>query len=578
MALTETRPETDAPEAAADTGPMTLDRLVGSADHKTIGRLWIGFGLVFLVGSLGVSLAAAIEAIDLDGYAIVADGDEFTQVWSLGRELLLLGGIVPVLVGLATYVVPLQVGAPAMAFARGAAGALWTWLLGTGLLIAAYALNGGPGGGRSDFVVLWAASLGTMALAIGWALLVLATTILGARTSGMTLERVPQTTWSFLVFALIGLLSLPILIAELVLVYVRVRHGFVPLEARQTLTGVMDPSNLPPALYWVGLPVLGMAVDIIGVHTDRPVRAHRAVMVAIGLSGILAYGADYLGFASVRPLTFDNGLLVVTIAAAVLPILAVLGMAGDSLRSGTPRFTAALVGALLSGLLLLLGAVVSLLGLIEPVALFLDDKTAVSIDLDRLLILNGTTFHDGVRGLVLGAATVGLIAGLHHWATKIWGRRMSEPLGFLTILAAAGGAVIWGLGAVLAGIDDQPAYPASTLGGGDGVEVFNVIAAIGFGVLALGALGAAVNAARAAFGRSRPTGSDPWTGTTLEWATTSPPPFGNFETPPVVRSATPLADPIEPSGESTGGPGEADDDGAEADEDEAATADTGGGR
>ena len=54
---------------------------------------------------------------------------------------------IPVLIGLATYVTPLQVGANTVAFPRAAAAAFWGWLVGSGMLIAAYAINGGPDGG-----------------------------------------------------------------------------------------------------------------------------------------------------------------------------------------------------------------------------------------------------------------------------------------------------------------------------------------------------------------------------------------------------------------------------------------------
>jgi cytochrome c oxidase subunit 1 len=551
MALTETRPETDAPAASEQAATTTLDGLLGTADHKTIGRLWIGAGLLVAVGALVVSVIASFETVDLGSYSIVDDADQFTQLWSMGRELLLVGAIVPILIGLATFLVPLQIGAPGIAFARGAAGAFWTWFLATDLFIAAYIFNGGAGGGRADFVVLWAVSLGVMLIAILWALVILATTILGARTVGMTLERVPLTTWSFLVFALIGLVSIPIVLAELVMVYVAVRHGLLPLEARQSLVGVMTPANIPPALYWTAVPLLGMAADIIAVHTGKPIRFYKSVMVAIGLFGILAYGSDFFGFASVRPLTFDHGLLVATIAAAILPALAVFALVGDSIRKGSPKFDTALVGSLLSGLLLLLGTVVALLGAIEPVALFLHRETTIDIDLNRLLIVNGTAFHDGLRGLVLGAVIVVITAALQHWAVKFWGRRLAESLGMIAVLVGAAGAVVWGTGAVLAGIDDQPAYPFSTLGGGENVEFFNLIASVGILLVAVSVGCTALNVVQAAFksGGAR-SGRSGWTGTTLEWATTSPPARGNFEKPPVVRSANPLADTIDAIDES----------------------------
>ena len=542
---------------------MTLDGLIGSADHKTIGRGWISAGLLFLVAATVITVLAGFEATDFGSFAIVEDGDQFAQVWSLGRELLLFGAIVPILIGLATYLVPLQVGAPAVVFARGAAGAFWTWLLATGLLIGAYLLNGGPGGGRADFVVLWAIALGVMVVSLAWAMITIATTILAARTRGMTLERVPLTTWSFLVFSIVGLLSLPVLIVELVVIYVQVRHGFLPLGSRLGLTGVLESMSLAPIVYWVALPVLGMAVDIIGVHTSQPVRAHRPVMVAIGALGVLVYSADHFGLASVRLIDLNHELLVIAIAASVLPVFAVLVMSANSLRRGKVRITTALVGALISVLVLLLAAAASLLALGEPVALFINDDTSASLSLDNLLVLNGTTFHDGIRGMVLGAVIVAIVAALHHWAPKLWGRRLSETLGMASILAAAGGAVLWGLGAILAGIDDQAAYPVATLVGGGNVELYNMIAAIGMVLVAIAAIALTVNVLGAAFGSNSNDG-DGWSGTTLEWATSSPPPFGNFDSPPVVRSATPLldgplaqGDAVDAAGESPGQAGTA---------------------
>jgi heme/copper-type cytochrome/quinol oxidase subunit 1 len=570
MALTESRTSTDAPPVDV-AAPKTLDGLLGSADHKTIGRLWITAGLLFLVASLVIAAVAELETIDLSSFTVVSDADQFTQVWSLGRELLLFGGLLPILVGLAVYLVPLQVGAPAMAFARGVAGSFWAWLLGIGLLVASYILNGGPGGGRADFVVLWVASLGLTIVGLLWAMTIVATTILGARTLGMTLDRVPFTTWSFLVFCLYGLLTLPVVLADLALTYVRVRHGYVPLDARQSLAGITNMFTFAPALFWLAIPALGMAADAIGVHSGRPVRMHKPVLAALGALSVTAYGATYFAFGSVRPVDFNNAVLNLDLAATVLPILAVLALAGDSLRKGTVKITVALVGSLLAGLLLLLAAVTSLLGLFEPVALWLDSQTTVDVNLQKLLILNGTTFPEGLRGLVAGALVVSITAALHHWAAKIWGRRLAEPLGFAAILAGAGGAVLWGLGGVLAGVDDQPALPTATLGGGQNVELFNLIALVGVIAVAAAALITALNAAQSALGRNTAAagnntaaaGSNTaaagggWSGTTLEWATASPPPIGNFERPPVVTSATPLADDqraamATPSGETTG--------------------------
>ena len=547
MALTESRTPTDA-RAAGAPETATLDGLLGSADHKTLGRFWIAGGLLFLLGSLVMSAVAGLEAIDLGSYSVAKDADQFTQIWSLGREVLLFGGLLPILVGLATYLVPLQIGAPAIAFARGAAGAFWAWSIGTVLLVVSYVFNGGPGGGKADFVVLWAVSLGLVIMGLLWAMVIVATTALGARTIGMTLDRVPFATWSFLVFCLYGILTLPLVIADLALTYVRVRHGFVPLDARQSLVGVTNLFTYAPTLFWLAIPALGMATDAVGVHTGRPVMLRKPVLAAIGALSVTSYGAVYFSFGSVRSVDFNNFMLVADIAATVLPILGVLGLAGESIRRGTPRLNVAFIGSMLGGLLFLLASVAALLGLFEPVQLWLIDKADTGSP-DKLLVLNGTTFHDGLRGIAVGAAVLAITGALHHWAPKIWGRRMTEALGFGAVLAAAGGGVLWGLGGILAGVDNQPAYPVSSLAGGDNVELYNLITLIGILAVAAGALLTALNAAQAAVGRNTAaTGGPVWSGLTLEWATSSPPSPGNFDQPPVVRSATPLADAVPESG------------------------------
>ncbi len=545
MALTETRPDTHAHSSTAGSGggataPATVDGVLGTGDHKTIGRLFIAGGVFCLIGALVLGIVAVFYANNLDDLS--GDSiDYLPQIWSLSRDLAIFGGLAPIFIGIALYMVPLQIGAPSMAFPRGAAAALWTWFLGTDLLILAYIFNGGPGGGRADFVVLWTASLAMMMGGLVWAMVCIATTILGARTQGMTLERVPHATWSFFVFSLVGIFSLPILMTELLLTFLNVRYFHLSVTESASLTNVVDGIALAPAIYWLGIPVLGMGADIIGVHTDRPIKFHQPLMVAVGLFGVLSFGVDLVGLSSVRGVDFSNGALVVGLIIAILPVLGVLGLAGDSIRNGTFTPRAALVGALLSGLLLLLATVASLLGLVEPIMSFIDRNINDSVDMTNTLILNGTRYHEGIRALVIGSALVASIAALHHWSNKIWGRRMAEPLGFFAILAAAAGSVIWAIGEIAAGFDDQPWLPARAS------EDFNsglaTLSLVGVAITAAGAVILGANMAMSFLGRKQ-AGSSPnaWSGTTLEWATPSPPPVGNFPAPPIVTSATPLAD------------------------------------
>lgn len=540
MAMTETRPETDAPTAGVSS-PTAPESVLASGDHKVIGRLWIASGAVFLLGALVVSAVAAAESIDLGGFAIVEDAGQFVQLWSLGREALMFAGIVPIMVGLATYLTPLQVGSSALAFPRGAAAAFWCWLVSTLLFVVAYIDNGGPAGGRVDGTVLWALALGGMLGSIVWALVCIATTLLGARAPGMTLDRVPVSAWSFTVFSVVGMFSLPVVMGQLLLGYLDTKYGYLPTEAdRLSLISIGNSFSLAPAIYWVSVPVLGLAADMIAVHTGRPVRFHRSVLASLGLLGILSFGVEVLSFGGRgRDIAFDNGLLVVGLLLAIVPTLSTMALIGDSLKTGSLKVRTPLIGGLVAGLLTLLGVVVGALGTISPIVGFIETITGETISLSSALTLNTTAFHDGIRGLILGAATVVVIGAVHHWAHKIWGRNLSEPLGLLSVAAAALGAVLWGTAGVVNGFLEAPLVMV-TDDLDSAVETFNFFTLAGAALLAVAAAVLVLNIVGAMAGRGAST--EPWRGLTLEWATSSPPPPANFTEMPIVNSATPLAD------------------------------------
>ena len=156
MAITETRPEPTTvephvnPWGDGDEYP-SFARSLGSSDHKTIGRLFIGFSLVFGVAAwVLVALSSLQDINDVD----VLPKDSIFQVFTLGRLALVFLFALPLFLGLAIYLTPLQVGASTIAFPRAAALAFWTWLLGAIVFVVAYASNGGPGGGRANAVDL----------------------------------------------------------------------------------------------------------------------------------------------------------------------------------------------------------------------------------------------------------------------------------------------------------------------------------------------------------------------------------------------------------------------------------------
>src|SRR5689334_18371900 len=164
MAMTETRPEaeteTATPATASNAGlPRPtggLAGLLGTGRHRSIGRLWVGTALVFLVVGGGIGAALGAERLKPETYNVF-DVNNFAQALSLhgisGTFLFAL----PIFIGLATIVVPRQLGAHTIAFPRAAAAAYWTYLIGGALVVVSYLINGGPFGGSEQGVDLFLA-------------------------------------------------------------------------------------------------------------------------------------------------------------------------------------------------------------------------------------------------------------------------------------------------------------------------------------------------------------------------------------------------------------------------------------
>lgn len=524
MALTETPPETVAAtthptDSALAPAPTGLAAVLGSGDHKVIGRLFVvtalGFGaLVVVLGALFAVETAAPDTID------VFSRDTVFQFFTLYRVSSLFLLALPLVIGLAMIVVPLQVGARSIAFPRAAAASYWIWLLGSGLLVASYAANGGPGGGSAAGVNLWIVSLALVVIGLLVAAVCLATTVFALRAPGVTLDRTPLYAWSVAVASVMWLLTLPVLVAELVVIYVAHRHGGTGFGNNAAIYGRLDWLFRNPQIYTVAIPVLGFAADVL-VTVARTRFAMRSVAQgAIAAFGVFGFGA-FLANASSSGL--ETPLVILLGLLAVLPVLAVVAAMADLFRRGSFRLNAGALYAVAALLTLLLGVLGGALGSIPQL------DTA------------GTVFDIGTGHAVLIAALIASLGGLHWWATKVGrqpakeGPAMVAPL--LLLLGAAAIAIpdmasgLFGKGPEL-----NPSYTG-------GIGALNVVVVIGVVVLVLGFLSALAGLAPALKVTDDDVAADPWEGQSLEWLTPSPPPTENFVSAlPIVTSPEPLLD------------------------------------
>jgi heme/copper-type cytochrome/quinol oxidase subunit 1 len=168
--------DTHAPATPVGGGLATVADWITSTDHKKIGRLYMGLASLALLGSVVVAALLAFERADSGSELLPVES--ITQLFSAYRFGLTFLVALPLLVGIALVVVPLQVGARSNAFPRVAAAGFWSWAIGAVLAVIAIAANGGPNGGNRRFVDLFTLSFGLVAVGIAASALSLAATVL----------------------------------------------------------------------------------------------------------------------------------------------------------------------------------------------------------------------------------------------------------------------------------------------------------------------------------------------------------------------------------------------------------------
>ena len=531
-------------DVAADTEPAPpsgLAALVGSGDPRTVGKLFVGTSLLFLLVSGVAGLLVAFELIDLDQPDNILGNDVFQQVVTLHSITGLFLVVLPLLLGLATAVVPLQVGATTVAFPRASAAAYWTYLVAGGLIMASYAINGGPFGGDAEGVAMFVAAFIALLAALCTATVSVVTTVLTMRAPGMSLRRTPLFSWSMVVAGTVWLLTLPILAGGLLLVYLDLTYGEQFLGGAAGVYDRIAWAFWQPTLYAFAIPALGIIADIVPVFAQRRLRQHAFAMGLIGAFGALSFGAwaqtgvALVPDADTTPWLYGSPWLATPWVAAslaiVLPLLMLLGLFGGTVRAGRAKLASPLIFAQCAALLLLVGVAAGILTTIEG------------------LELAGTTWMTAQSYAVLLGTVVAALGGLAFWAPKLYGKLLPEALGRLTATLLFLGTLVLAVPYAIAGLLDQPrpleAAGAADLADKGAVEVLNLIAAIGGVIVVLGIVLAVLALLRTAFSSASAAdapGDDPWAGHTLEWTTSSPPPVGNFASLLEVTSEAPLYD------------------------------------
>ena len=527
---------------------------LNTADHKRVGRLFIVTSLMML--ALGVVLDALVR-LDLtdDADHVLLDGSSFAQVFAWSRESLVLLFLIPIFLGVAMYIVPLQVGATNLAFPRAATASFWTWLVSGGVLIGAYLGNGGPYGGWSDGVDLHLLALGGLVLALLMGAINVATTILTHRSRGMFLDRSSPFAWSMLVTASMLVVSLPVLFGQLAILYVDHRYGRVFLGGNGGIWERIDWIYEAPQLFIYTVPVLGIVAEVVLGSLRKKVFEPLAMYFTIGLVGLFGFGA-WANFSITNEGTdladgFEGIVLVGMYGGAtvgILGLLALIGFAAFQSRKNLPKPTTALLAAFGAGKLMLLAAIYGLVGA------GVDWLEIVGRGNDGNPYLRDTTWVTGQQSvLIYGAAFLGIVSALHWWAPKIWGRSLNNMMGMLSFLLVAVGATLATVGPAIAGAFAET--PDFVYADANATSLYSdwVDASSGPGMAWLGLIGILIAGAgmivlkvnlliSIVLKKGTEADANPWNGIAPEWMLDSPPALGPLSELRDLDSGMPLLD------------------------------------
>jgi cytochrome c oxidase subunit 1 len=449
---------------------------------------------------------------------------------------------VPLLIGFANYVVPLQIGAEDVAFPRLNALSFWLTLFGGVLLYLSFVAGGAPDAGWFAYAPLtepahtvgngmdWyifgliVSGAGTIIGAIN-----LAVTILLMRCPGMVMGRAPMFVWMVLVTSVLILGAYPILTSALVMLLVDRQLGgrfFDPAGGgNATLWQHLFWSFGHPEVYIVALPAFGMISEIVPVFSGKPLFGYRFVAasgIAIGFLsfGVWAHHMFAVGLGDSENAFFSATSMLIAVPTGVKVFTWLATMWRGRIRLAMPMVFA--IGFIAT---FVIGGLTGVSLAVVPLDLYTTDSYYVVGHLHYVLF---------------GGTLMAVFAGLYYWFPKVTGRLLGHRLGlvhfWLTLVGLTGAflPMHW------LGIQGMPRR-VWTYGPGLGWEWSNLASTIGSFLIAAGAIALAANVWRS-LRAGEQAGDDPWDAFTLEWATPSPPPAYNFETVPRVRGKRPLWD------------------------------------
>ncbi|MDH6110256.1 cytochrome c oxidase subunit 1 [Kitasatospora sp. MAP12-15] len=515
-------------------------RWVTSTDHKMIGNLYLAtsFGFFLVGGLLAMLMRAELMRPGLQFFT----NEQYNQLFTMHGTIMLLLFATPTFVGFANAVMPLQIGAPDVAFPRLNAFTYWAFLLGALMVLSgfltpqgaaafgwfAYApLNSAvfsPGTGADLWTMgLVVAGVGTILGAVNFI-----TTITCLRAPGMTLFRMPIFSWNVLFTSIMVLMAFPVLTAALLALEADRKFGAHIFDAASG--GALLWQHLfwffgHPEVYIVALPFFGIISEILPVFSRKPIFGYASLVgatIAITALSMTVWAHHMFATGQVLLPFFSLMSFLIAVPTGVKFFNWIGTMWQGSLSFETPMLWS--IGFLVT---FLFGGLTGVLLAAPPIDFHVTDSYFVVAHMHYVLF---------------GTVVFATFGGFYFWWPKLTGRMLDERLGRLHFGLLFVGFQTTFLVQHWLGAIGMPRRYADYLPS-DGFTVLNTISSIGSFVLGASTLVFLYNVWWTARHAPKVTEDDPWGyGRSLEWATSCPPPKHNFLALPRIRSESPAFD------------------------------------
>ena len=514
---------------------------ITSTDHKTIGYMYLiqSFLWFLIAGVMALIIRAQLFA---PGLEIVATREQYNQLFTMHGTIMLLMFATPLFAGFANALMPLQIGAPDVAFPRLNALAFWLYTFGSLMAASAFFTPQGaasfgwfayqplasttfsPGiGGNLWMIGLGLGGFGTIMGGVNFI-----ATIITMRAPGMTMFRMSIFTWNTLVTSILIILVFPVLAAA-ILAAAADRVFGTQIYGVETNGAILWQHLFwffgHPEVYVLALPFFGIVSEIIPVFSRKPIFGYKTLVyatVAIGALSMTVWAHHMYVTGSVLLPFFA----LMTMLIAVPTGVKIFNWVGTLWR-GSVTFETPIIFVLGFLVTFVFGGLTGVI-LASPVLDF-------SLSDSYFVVAH---FHYVIFGTVVFA----MFAGFYFWWPKWTGKMLNERLGkihfWLLFISFHATFLVqhW------IGVMAMPRRYYSYLPE-DGVTWMNQLSTIGAIGLGISTIPFFLNVYLTARNAPKVTVDDPWGyGGSLEWATSCPPPRHNFTSIPRIRSERPAFD------------------------------------